>query len=514
LLLLAFAASARAGLIEVPVSGEFKPGGTSGAAAGAPSPIQMTVPALTGTMLAPSLAPLSLQPAVVPAAPAVAAAPAAYVQSAPALPKSVIAYVAAPVKAAAPVKPSAAVKQAAPRAAKGALDNGRWMFDQAGAEKPEGYDAIPGKVHNPNMLPEDIYSPRLMAAARRAGLVFDLDAGSLKRMKPGVEHNFVIVRNPFGSITMTVGRLGAANAEEAAVKHLALGDWRAVIFSGVVRVDRATGRPAFDFNSGMYSEIGQDPRWDPTPENAQALAAHAEAILGTPVDVVDHFQKKTIEFARPKPEPPRRVARSGASRGEGWTVDGRPAARLSGGSFKEVLIHPVDPALVLKLFSQMGADDAAGSLSEKRRELRNVERLIAIGRAPRVVDQGALELETPSTKGKKVTGFIVQERVFGRELGDLLRDPDRAVRARSLASARALFEDLIAARVKLEDEVKMHENISIGRAGRSGPVKAWVLDAGEATRAAERSAMDKLLSRPDPLRAHYEKILARLAQLL
>jgi len=204
-------------------------------------------------------------------------------------------------------------------------------------------------------------------------------------------------------------------------------------------------------------------------------------------------------------------ARRGASRSEGWEVNGRPARRLSAGGFKEVLIHPADGTLVIKLFALSGANDTAGSLAEKRRELRNMEPLLKIGRAPRVVEQGALEFQTPSS-AKRPTGFIVQERVAGRELGELLADPDPAVRARALKEARALFEDLIGARIKLEDGVKMHENISIGRAGKSRTEKGWVLDAGEATVVAERGALDKLLGRPDPLRAYYESVLAALSR--
>lgn len=209
-------------------------------------------------------------------------------------------------------------------------------------------------------------------------------------------------------------------------------------------------------------------------------------------------------------EPLRSVSR-GASRSEGWVVNGRPARRLSAGGFKEVLIHPADASLVIKLFALTGANDPAGSLAEKRRELRNMDPLLKIGRAPGVVEQGALEFQTPAS-AKKPTGYIVQERVDGRELGEMLADPDAAVRARALKEARALFEDLIAARIKLEDRVKMHENISVGRAGGSRTEKAWVLDAGEATVVAERSVMDKLLGRPDPLRAYYESVLAALSR--
>ncbi len=493
LLSLALVLPASAGQIEAPVNARRAPGsqaGSIGAAAGAPLPIQLSVPSLTAVS-APGLAPvLAAAPAPVQAAAIqpvrTAAAPV------PVLPASALAPVQPRALAQARMPAAAAPGAAGPGAAIG-VDAGRILFDRG-----------PGKVLDPDLLPEGIYSPEIMSAAREAGLVYELTPATLRRMKPGVEHNYVIVRNPDGTIAMTVGRLAAGNVKETGVKHVALGGGRAVLFSGGARVDPVTGRPSLDFNSGMYSQVGLDPAWEPTPANARSLAAHAQAILGAPVDVVDHFEKRPVAFRSP-----RSVVRRGASRAEGWTVDGLPARRLSGGGFKEVLIHPLDSSLVIKLFSEIGAKDAAGSLAEKRLELRNLGPLLRAGRAPRVVSDGALELQAPS-RGKRTVGYILQERVDGRELGDLLRDRDPAVRSGALKEVRALFDDLVAARVKLEDRVKMRENISIGRTGAGGAAKAWVLDAGEATLAAPRGGLDKLLGRPDPLRAYYDGVLSDL----
>ena len=280
------------------------------------------------------------------------------------------------------------------------------------------------------------------------------------------------------------------------------------------------------------------PVLSPLPALAQPAALQAAAVPVLPNSAVTAVPKALADQARPAPasvenptDPglilfdqareraageqaefvaPRAVVRRDAGRSTGWEVDGVPARRLSGGGFKDVLIHPADSKLVLKLFSQAGSDDASGSLSEKRREMRGLEPLLAIRRAPRVVAQGALELTTPSTKGKKVTGFIVQDRVEGRELGELLKDGDPAVRSAALTEAAALFEELTGARIKLEDDRKIEENISIGLAGESRTPKAWVLDAGEVSVAPPRSALDKLLGRPDPLRAYYDEILAAL----
>jgi hypothetical protein len=299
LLLFALTGSLQAGQIEAPLSGEIRPGaqtGAIGSSLGAPLPIQLSAPSLTASVVpgvAPAPAPaLSLiQPAAVrpEAVLPLAANPAAI----PALPGSAVAS----------VRPRAVVEKskAAPSAtdSKDGTDAGRILFDAGGATKPKGFDRGPGKVIDPNLLSEKVYTPGIMRAARKSGLVFELNASSLKKMKPGVRHNFVIVQNPNGTIAMTVGRVASGNDMETGVKHVALGEGRAVLFSGETKIDAATGRPTLDFNSGMYSQVGLDPLWAPTPENARALAAHAEAILGTRVDVIDHFTNRPIDFRGP-----------------------------------------------------------------------------------------------------------------------------------------------------------------------------------------------------------------------
>lgn len=492
----------QAGQVSGPVSGEVvTPGaqsGSIGGSLGAPLPVQMSVPSLSGA-IAPNMASV------------LAPAPA----SAPALARPAAVQAQAVTAAVVPALPQSAVTPVAGRALNGTLkaaaaptgpafepgnDPGRVMFDRG-----------LGKRLDPDLLDADIYSPEIMSRARKSGLVYELDAANIKRMKPGVNFNYVIARNPDGKIVMTVGRLDPGNEIQSGVKHVALGGWREVAFAGEMRVSPETGRPTLDFNSGMYSRVGLDPRWKPTPENARALAASAESILGTRVDILDHFENRLISFRAEPAGPLRSVVRRGASRGEGWEVDGRPARSLSGGAFKDVLIHPSNSNLVIKLFSQAGAKNAAGSLAEKRREMSNLGPLLKIGRAPRVVENGALALRTPA--GEKTAAYLVQERVIGRELGDMLRDPDHAVGARALKEARALFSELVAARIKLEDGVKMHENISVGRAGGAGAVKAWVLDAGEVTVVPARGVADKVLGRADPLRAYYDSVLAGLSRL-
>lgn len=131
LFLLALAGPVRAGQIEAPVSGEFRPGTRSGAAGsplGAPVPLQLTVPSLSGAAV-PSLLALAPAPIVQPALAQSAAAKAAAV----------------------PVLPAAAAIQDKPRALAGTLkaaaaaprtteadqDPGRALFDQGGERTAE-----------------------------------------------------------------------------------------------------------------------------------------------------------------------------------------------------------------------------------------------------------------------------------------------------------------------------------------------------------------------------------------
>ncbi|MCM2305299.1 MAG: hypothetical protein NDJ72_11385, partial [Elusimicrobia bacterium] len=150
LLLLALAGSLRAGQIEAPVSGQAAPGSQSGAigsSLGAPVPVQMTVPSLTGAApslaLAPAPAPVFLQPSAAPAAAVPVQAAVAVQAAAPALP-------ALPVSAVTPAGPAALAE--APRAAASAPDSrgeeaglaeGAALFDQA---KPSFWSALRDKI--------------------------------------------------------------------------------------------------------------------------------------------------------------------------------------------------------------------------------------------------------------------------------------------------------------------------------------------------------------------------------
>lgn len=314
----------RAGQIEGPVSGQAAPGaqtGAIGSSLGAPAPVQLTVPSLSASG-APTLANV-LAPApnlVQPAAVNAAVQPTG-IRPASTLPLKARPQAARPTvpTAAVPSLPGSAVGPVKPRVIGGHVltapsksddspeaggDAGRILFDQGAARgagaagpvaRPAGFERRgAGVTLDPGLLPGEVYTPEIMQVAREHGLVFEADAASWKRMKPGVKHNYVIFENPDGTIGMTVGRVVPGNRNEMGVKHAALGGGRPVLFAGEVQVDPATGRPRLDFNSGTYSQVGLDMRWKPTIKNARALSVHAAAILGTPVDVFDHIRNRPI----------------------------------------------------------------------------------------------------------------------------------------------------------------------------------------------------------------------------
>ncbi|MBI2787881.1 MAG: hypothetical protein HYX59_04295 [Elusimicrobia bacterium] len=144
LFLIALAVPLRAGQVEGPVSGQASPGSQSGAIGttlGAPAPVTMTVPSLTG-LAGPNLASaLAPSPSLVPVSAVAAVQPAVPVQAAvPALPASVV----TPAKPAALAEARASAA-AVPEKAAGeqAAAQGAELFDQA---KPGFWAALREKL--------------------------------------------------------------------------------------------------------------------------------------------------------------------------------------------------------------------------------------------------------------------------------------------------------------------------------------------------------------------------------
>lgn len=172
--------------------------------------------------------------------------------------------------------------------------------------------------------------------------------------------------------------------------------------------------------------------------------------------------------------------------GPSFLINGAYASPLGSGDFKTALVHPADPQLAVKVFS----DKWTPSIQEKRLEVANIRALEAARAVPKLVEQGALMV------GGKPTGYLVQERVMGSNL--------EQTGPKKLAHVRDLFDRLAAAGIELgdvESDLKLRQNIMVGTT-RSGGWGAWVIDADLA--ATKRS--------PEALRAFYDRLFARLSR--
>ncbi len=145
-------------------------------------------------------------------------------------------------------------------------------------------------------------------------------------------------------------------------------------------------------------------------------------------------------------------------------IQGRPAASLGAGTYKETFEIPHAPDFVLKLFTSRLLRPEE-NLPEKRREVENTRRLEKAGATPRLTESGALSLD------RRTMGYLVVERVRGRNLAVMTPAKREAV--------RKLFSDLLKAGLELDDVkslAKVRQNIMVGET-RSGGFKAYVVDA-------------------------------------
>lgn len=136
-----------------------------------------------------------------------------------------------------------------------------------------------------------------------------------------------------------------------------------------------------------------------------------------------------------------------------YRVNGLPAADLGSGNSKDVLLHPQNPDLVVKVFHGRWLE----SIPEKRLEQSQIALLTPARLTPRMVEQGALMV------AGKPTGYIVQEKVSGLTL-------ERPT-ASKLAEVRKLFDKLVKARLEVVDAdkpLKMRENIMVGETKSDG----------------------------------------------
>ncbi|MDD5629394.1 MAG: hypothetical protein PHU21_10045 [Elusimicrobia bacterium] len=251
-----------------------------------------------------------------------------------------------------------------------------------------------------------------------------------------------------------------------------------------------TVRQSAELGAGMETPSG--PVAEEQVRQAAALFDGAARSLAAPAESAPGYSPRLI---------------TAAAQGEGrrdWSIGGKPATYLGGGGFKDIIVHPDDPEVLLTLFTQAGSNDAPGSRSERNLDLGRHRPLEQLGLAPRVLQLGALKVER--SRGERQVSYYMQERVRGRALSQ--------GSTADLPLVRVLFDRLVAARIKLTDRVLMLENIMVGTT-RSQPVRqAFVVDTGEAVKVADRSLMDRLARRPDPLREYYDALYREIAASL
>ena len=136
-----------------------------------------------------------------------------------------------------------------------------------------------------------------------------------------------------------------------------------------------------------------------------------------------------------------------------YRVNGLPAADLGSGNSKDVVLHPQDSDMVVKVFHGRFLP----SLSEKRLDQASIALLAPSRLTPRLVEQGAVSV------GGKAQGYIVQEKVAGLDL-------ERPTPSK-LAEVRKLFDKLVKARLEVVDgerPAKMRANIMVGETKSDG----------------------------------------------
>lgn len=180
------------------------------------------------------------------------------------------------------------------------------------------------------------------------------------------------------------------------------------------------------------------------------------------------------------------LVRSISVRAGAYAINGLPAAYAGSGDFKEVLLLPSNPDLVVKVFYAK----IESSAPAMRIEAAAIKALEPLAVTPKLVEQGARTI-----RGQEA-GYLVQERVRGMTLENRLT-------AGKLAHVRTLFEKLREAGLELTDtemDFKLRENIMVGTTS-SGPRQAYLVDPSF-----------KATNRTDAeLRAFYDGLFARIA---
>ncbi|MDX6768891.1 MAG: hypothetical protein SF051_05120, partial [Elusimicrobiota bacterium] len=377
-------------------------------------------------------------------------------------------------------------------------------------------DAFLARVEAEGLDPADIRSVAKLVALDTGRSLSFVEPGSIFSRVAGGEDVVVVINYAAG--LNGGGGPHAVNLRGGSIKDA--GGRTTIEFqdSSVAGAGRPVVMPLADFvkllsRSGGLA-FGRDP-----PSAAQRARFEAETAefirrQGAPAAAPVAAAPAPVRVGAAELPPGAVFRRLGPGRGAPLEIGGARVERLGGGAFKDVYAHPGSDELVLKVFSQVNGDTRADSLAEARRERRGNAALEAIGRAPRLGETGIARFEA----GGKVreVAYLTQQRFHGRDLATALREGTPESRARARAEARALVEDLVKARLRLDDNLggdhaaKFGQDVGYGRLPGDAADRALVLDAGDLTRVPEPGLMDRLLGRPDPLRVHYEGVLRAL----
>ncbi len=229
-----------------------------------------------------------------------------------------------------------------------------------------------------------------------------------------------------------------------------------------------------------------------------AAAAPAAALLGAPALSPTAVASVPISLSAAAAAPAPLAAAAAAARaaaapvsaigleGDAYSVNGRPASVVGWGDFKEVVEHPDDPELVVKIFYSKWTS----SVPEMLREVGDVSRLQGLGVVPTMIQSGSVPLRG------QATGFLVQERVRGTTL--------ERTSAGKLSAVRALFARLTDAGLELGDvkaAFKLRSNIMVGST-RSVGTRAWLVDPEVRRSRRSRRELDRF----------YDVLLARIVR--
>ena len=324
----------------------------------------------------------------------------------------------------------------------------------------------------------------------------------------GAASNITKVANIY-KVTAEVGKypfyVGLVEGGEQTIKAAAAGDTRAVM-EGTSELASA----GLNLGLGVFAkEPVRAKTVEPKYADDVLVAAGAKpdeqflrdrSILEGPKELVPAEARAGAAVRAPARAP---VAAEGiktidGSRRDAFKVNGAEVRKVGAGGSKDVLVHPDDPSLVVKVFLNSSVDPAM-SASEMRFERTRAALLEKAGAGPRTVSSGLAQGDGG------VRGYMIQERVInGADL--------ETMTPIKLAQLKDLFGRLTEARLKVDvDTGNFAQNILVGETPSPPGLRAWVVDAAPVEQVPGRTLGERF-SGKDPLRDYYDGLYKRFAK--